>query len=505
MDQEVVRAVQNLQRPLEDCSSTYDDLVQRLKGYLKPVKGKADQYAVSSSSRFMWYLFRKELNEMLANVERSKSSLHTAMNAVTMICVVNAAPDTLAQRIHKPPDADRDVGIALRYYAESVHHARTIQESLTIVEPTNSVRRTQTAEVEPTQSSIQTPYDISNEKSEQLQRAGNQQRGLHQAASEDDYIQIEILIGEGADINARDASGRTALHLAAEQGNVASVHILQRHGIKLNTKTYSKGNDGERQFWGQATALYLACSNGHSEIVQILLDAGASVDAANYSNRTPLMQAAKYGHKACAEKLLDHGANPYIREINGFIPLHDASGEGKIGCLATQQLILDRGCDINARTGKLLHDSTPLHLAARELHMECVRDLVNRGADVEAKNHWEVTALHEAAFYNAASDVLRILVNDGDANIEARDHRLETPLHKAVHGSKADNVRFLLLKGANAYAKDEASVDAIEVAILKHHQGVLHEMKKHLPNDQRLNPGAHSQHTESQAEKEVKD
>ena len=403
------------------------------------------------------------------------------------ICVINAAHNDSVQNIEKPPNADNDVGTALRYYAESIHHARSVKEARTTVNCSSNPWPSQSNDAQQAASSIQTPYDLSNVKSEQLQRAGNQHRGLRQAAREDDYTLIEIFIGEGVDINARDPTGKTALHIAAEHGNVTSVHVLQRHGVELNIETYSKGIGRDRDIWGRATALYLACSHGHSEVVQILLDAGADVNSRNCSMRTPLMQAARGGHSACVEQLLDHGADHMIRDINEFTPLHEASYSGVFGCLATQQILLDRGAHINASTYKLFSGSTPLHLAVKGNHMECVRELVKRGANIEARNNYRCTPAHEAAFHNHTSDILRILVNDGGANIKASDHRHETPLHKAVAGNKADNVRFLLLKGADAYARDEDSCDVIQLAMLKNDQGVLRGLRNALPNDPVLN------------------
>ena len=83
-DPEVVRAVQNLRGPLEDCSATYNRLVEKLSGIIKRAKDEPDQYAISTSSRLKWYLFRSELNDMLANVDRSKGTLHTAINALIL-------------------------------------------------------------------------------------------------------------------------------------------------------------------------------------------------------------------------------------------------------------------------------------------------------------------------------------------------------------------------------------------------------------------------------------
>ena len=52
-DSEIVRAVSNLKKPLEDCSETYDGLVKKLRGYMKPVDESKNEYTISASNRFL--------------------------------------------------------------------------------------------------------------------------------------------------------------------------------------------------------------------------------------------------------------------------------------------------------------------------------------------------------------------------------------------------------------------------------------------------------------------
>ena len=83
-DPEIMRALQNLQTPLQNCSEIYDDLVRKLKGFMKPSDDKSDGYTITAGNRLLWYIYRSELNDMLSSMDRSKSTLDTAMNVVIM-------------------------------------------------------------------------------------------------------------------------------------------------------------------------------------------------------------------------------------------------------------------------------------------------------------------------------------------------------------------------------------------------------------------------------------
>ena len=377
---------------------------------------------------------------------------------------MNAYTDRLPSSIERPDVSDNDAGTALRFYAES-------QRALTLNEPSEPF-------IPPSQ--IQPSYDITNPRSEQLQRTANQRQGLLEAARIGDDIQTEILLNEGADINSRDADGRTPLHLAAQNGNFDVARVLLGHRIDVDAKSYARGNPDERKMHGQATALYLAADKGHEEIIDLLLTHKANVNLANWSNRTPLMQASKYGHTACVARLLAAGGDPTIREFNDYPPLHDAAAEGR---LETVRLLLDHGAEIDARlTKEFLSGYTALHLATQDRQVDCMRELVARGADVEARTEKQETAMHLAAFYSETS-ALRLLLDYGHADIEAREHGQETPLHKAVHARRANNVRFLLHKGADPLAKDMFDESVIDVAIKIRDEGMLNLLRPWLPKD----------------------
>ncbi|XP_047707993.1 ankyrin repeat domain-containing protein 23 isoform X1 [Prionailurus viverrinus] len=105
------------------------------------------------------------------------------------------------------------------------------------------------------------------------------------------------------------------------------------------------------------TALHWACLKGHSQLVNKLLEAGATVDARDLLDRTPVFWACRGGHLDILKQLLNQGAQ------------------------------------VNARD-KIW--STPLHVAVRTKHCDCLEHLIACGAHIDAQDKEGDTALHEA-------------------------------------------------------------------------------------------------------------
>jgi ankyrin repeat protein len=126
------------------------------------------------------------------------------------------------------------------------------------------------------------------------------------AIQENSVKTVDYLINvKGIDLNQANLTNETPLMFAALYGLLPEVKIL------VNQKEVPVNRSG----W---TPLHYACTNGHLEIAQFLLDKGAVVDAPSPNETTPLMMAIRAGNIQLVRVLLDRGADIRIRNQQGY-------------------------------------------------------------------------------------------------------------------------------------------------------------------------------------------
>ena len=148
---------------------------------------------------------------------------------------------------------------------------------------------------------------------------------------------VRALLKQGADVNAAQGDGMTALHWAAGRGDAAQVAMLVYAGARLEASTRN----------GNYTPLHLAARAGRSDAVKALLKAGANpVAATSAGGATAMHLAAAIGSTASLQALLDAGAPVDGREgAWGQTPLMWAANYDRVEAV---KLLLARGADIHA-------------------------------------------------------------------------------------------------------------------------------------------------------------
>jgi hypothetical protein len=141
---------------------------------------------------------------------------------------------------------------------------------------------------------------------------------LFDAVKKGDTAKVKKLLEKGADVNARDIDGSTALHIAARFGHVEVAELLISHGADVNAKS----NYG-------LTPLYDAARKGHASVAELLIKHGADVNAKTNDGWTPLHAAAYNGHVEVVRLLLERGADPTVRGTDGKTPLDVAREKGR--------------------------------------------------------------------------------------------------------------------------------------------------------------------------------
>ncbi|KAI9768827.1 MAG: hypothetical protein M1840_004641 [Geoglossum simile] len=241
---------------------------------------------------------------------------------------------------------------------------------------------------------------------------------LINAASQGQEAVVRRLLEKGADVNAENKYGSTALNQAA---NEAVARFLLEKGANVNAEN--------KEGW---IALHVAANQGHKEVAQLLLEKGADVNAEGRDGWIALHTAANQGHEAVAQLLLEKGANVNAENKDGWIALHMAAIQGHE---AVARLLLEKGANVNA----------------------------------ESKGGW--TALHWAAIQGHEA-VARLLLEKG-ANVNGKDKDGRTALGWAVIQGHEAVVRLLLEKGANVNAKDKDGTTALDMAAIQGHEPVV--------------------------------
>ncbi|ERN07825.1 hypothetical protein AMTRI_Chr08g204250 [Amborella trichopoda] len=227
------------------------------------------------------------------------------------------------------------------------------------------------------------------------------------------------------------------LFTASQQGDVEMVEALLERDPSLLSQT---------TVYDKLSALHIAAACGQIQVLSLILDRSVHPDLLNRHKQTPLMLAAMHGKIECVQRLLQAGANVLMFDsIHGRTCLHYAAYFGHSDCL---QAVLSAAHStpvadswgfarfVNVRDGK---GATPLHLAARARHPECVHMLLDNGGLVCAST---------SGFGCPGS----------------------TPLHLAARGGSLDCVRELLAWGSDRLHRDSSGRIPYMVA-LKHGHG----------------------------------
>jgi len=184
---------------------------------------------------------------------------------------------------------------------------------------------------------------------------------------------------KGSAVELEDSFAIGSFLYAASKGDGAEVaKMLSTGGVHINDGNYDN-----------RTALHIACAEGHLEIVKYLVEAGADVNIQDRWGGTPLDDAISQGHDLIAKYLKESGALHGENSNFGLDLIHAASR----GDVETVKRLVESGisvqsCDYDKRT--------PLHVAIDERHEDVVKYLLEKGADVHAKDKFGGTPHQEA-------------------------------------------------------------------------------------------------------------
>lgn len=312
---------------------------------------------------------------------------------------------------------------------------------------------------------------------------------------ENNYREIlTLLIQAGANINATDSNGQTALHRACDYMRRDKILPLLQMGAEVNglnnygqrpidefVDNYSYRNDDAPEIIDALLSagadpglspsplvmrapLHVAVESGHMQSTRLLLEKGAAVDVTERSSRqqTPLHMAASNGNSDLGALLLAHGANPQKIDTDGWNALHHAAHGGNERFI---NLLLDKTeVDINSRDKS---GATPLHHACANEKRLAIAALISRGADINAMDDEGLNPLHRA-MAEGSDDAVDAYVQTlgAKADYDVLSRAGETPLMYAIKRGIERSVHKLLAAGADVTVQGRNGDSALHTALL---------------------------------------
>jgi ankyrin repeat protein len=280
---------------------------------------------------------------------------------------------------------------------------------------------------------------------------------LSEAAVRGDTPLIDALLEAGADANRKSAEGETPLMVVARTGNVASARLLVAAGADVNA----------REEWGGQSALMWAAAQSQPEMVKFLIASGADPDARGLE-------------RDWQRRIL---TEPRPKDMNrgGFTALLYAAREGCIDCARN---LVEGGADIDLPDPERV---TPLGLAINNQHFDLAAYLIEAGADVDKWDLFGRSPLYQAIDMNTLPtqgsgsmsaipsldkhtglDVARLLLEKGaNPNVQLK----RRPPYRNVPNDRGGDR--ILTQGATALLRAARAGDAPAVKLLLEHGALV--------------------------------
>ncbi|KAF3912191.1 Ankyrin-2 [Orbilia brochopaga] len=252
---------------------------------------------------------------------------------------------------------------------------------------------------------------------------------LHGAARDRRADITEALCASEIPVDMRDRASQTPLHVAAMQGDIASMEVLLKHGANINAID-SRGR----------TPLFRTVKRHNYQACKFLLEKGADPNVMSKHQQTALYRSIRAGRvdfvKLLLSKREDNPVTLNLHHKGGWTELHCAYLSGEI-----TKLLLDAGANPNEINA---YGTNPMFIACEAGTLEVVQHLVNAGAEIGPAGPRKSSPLHRAAQRNALDIAKFIIEKWGIENASFQKKDGVAPLHLAVENMATDVIQYLV-------------------------------------------------------------
>ncbi|XP_017100396.2 protein TANC2 isoform X7 [Drosophila bipectinata] len=218
---------------------------------------------------------------------------------------------------------------------------------------------------------------------------------------------VGILLSRGAQIDARNRQGYSALWLAVKEGHWSVVEQLLQRGALLD----------EPLGQSRKTPLMIAAEEGHLELVELLIARGAYLEAQDHEGFTALSWACLRGHLSATKTLIENGCNRHHEDHNGRTALDLAAYQGAAGLVL---YLLEQGGNLEHID---VHGMRPLDRAIACRNIQAVQVFLRKGAKL-GPTTWSMAM--------GKPEILVVLLNKllEDGNVLYRKNRFQEAAHR---------------------------------------------------------------------------
>ena len=256
---------------------------------------------------------------------------------------------------------------------------------------------------------------------------------------------------------------QTALILACQKGNTDVIQLLLNNGAQVNAEI------------SERFAIVEASKNGHTEAIKLLLKHGAKL-------QTALIEASRNGHAEVVKLLLEKGARVNVQDSNGRSALITASENSHI---AVVRILFEHNALVNWQDND---GQSALMLACQNGHIQIIKMLLGHDARINLQDNGGLSALMKAS-YSGHTQIAQLLIQNG-AFVNQQSSKGSSALYCASSSGHTEVVKLLLQHDSNSSLYDNNGRSALIIASRNGHYEVVRLLLKHGDQvDQQDNDG----------------